>query len=157
MPARAIPAQYDSFPEKENPASLHIDNHLCVLYAAGMATNTIRLRPTDQCCEPLVEPPVQTAGEQAQLLAMFKALADGTRLQIFRLIAVQREPICACEIVDRFDVSQPTIAHHTKILREAGLITVSRRGIWAYYEVDRTGIGELQDAVTALAPPILTR
>jgi DNA-binding transcriptional ArsR family regulator len=51
-------------------------------------------------------PAPQTREEQDRLLAMFKALADGTRLQIFRLIAAQRTPICACEIVDRFDVSR---------------------------------------------------
>jgi ArsR family transcriptional regulator len=102
-------------------------------------------------------PAPQTREEQDRLLAMFKALADGTRLQIFRLIAAQRTPICACEIVDRFDVSQPTIAHHTKILREAGLITVSRRGIWAYYEVDQGGLESLEAAVGSFSPLTLVR
>jgi ArsR family transcriptional regulator len=102
-------------------------------------------------------PAPQTREELDRLLAMFKALADGTRLQIFRLIAAQREPICACEIVDRFEVSQPTIAHHTKILREAGLITVSRRGIWAYYQVDQDGLASLDAAVGSFSPLTLTR
>jgi ArsR family transcriptional regulator len=90
--------------------------------------------------------------EHDRLIAIFKALGDRTRLEIFRLIAAQREPICACEIVERFDVSQPTVAHHTKALREAGLITASKRGIWAYYEVDRAGLESLGSAVQAFVP-----
>ena len=78
--------------------------------------------------------------------AAFKALGDGTRLSILRLIAAQPEAICACDIVDRFDVSQPTIAHHLKVLRQAGLITVSRRGIWAYYALDPQGAELLESA-----------
>ena len=78
------------------------------------------------------------------MLAIFKALADETRLDVFRLIAAQDEEICACDIVDRFDVSQPTIAHHLKVLRNAGLITVSRRGVWAYYAIDPRGLEVVQ-------------
>jgi ArsR family transcriptional regulator len=63
------------------------------------------------------------------------------------LIAAQDEPICACDIVDRFDVSQPTIAHHLKVLRNAGLITVSRHGVWAYYAVEPRGLEVLQTSV----------
>jgi ArsR family transcriptional regulator, arsenate/arsenite/antimonite-responsive transcriptional repressor len=84
-------------------------------------------------------------------LRMFKALADETRYAIFRLIAAQEESICACDIVDRFDVSQPTIAHHMKVLREAGLITVTRRGVWAYYAVDPRGVEDLHLVTGGLA------
>jgi ArsR family transcriptional regulator len=89
---------------------------------------------------------------QAELVAGFKALADPTRLDIFRLIAVQEAPICACDVVDRFDVSQPTISHHLKVLREAGLITVSRRGVWAYYAADPRGLALLRDSFATLTP-----
>lgn len=117
-----------------------------------MATNIIRLRPIDLCCEPVVEPVPMAADDRDRLIAIFKALGDKTRLDIFRLIAAQHEPICACEIVDRFNVSQPTIAHHTKTLREAGLITTSKSGIWAYYEVDREGLRALGSSVEAFLP-----
>ncbi len=86
------------------------------------------------------------------MLSVFKALADGTRLDIFRLIAAQEAPICACDIVDRFDVSQPTIAHHLKVLRTAGLITVSRRGVWAYYGVDPRGATMLRTVPGIIFP-----
>ena len=87
---------------------------------------------------------------------IFKALADGTRLDVFRLIAAQEGEICACDIVDRFDVSQPTIAHHLKVLRNAGLITVSRRGVWAYYAVDPQGVSVLQEATQGFLDRTMT-
>lgn len=95
--------------------------------------------------------PVPVA-RQEQIVAGFKALSDPTRLEIFRLIAVQEAPICACDVVGRFDVSQPTISHHLKVLREAGLITVSRRGVWAYYAAEPRGLALLQGALVEMTP-----
>jgi ArsR family transcriptional regulator, arsenate/arsenite/antimonite-responsive transcriptional repressor len=92
-------------------------------------------RPEGCCTAPNL-PPALADAERERLTAAFKALADPTRLDVFRLIAAQEAPICACDVVDRFDVSQPTISHHLKVLREAGLIVASRRGVWAYYAVD---------------------
>ncbi len=86
--------------------------------------------------------------ERDRLLLALKALADGTRLRIFELIAAQDAPVCACDIVDRFDVSQPTIAHHLRTLREAGLITTTRQGVWAYYAVDPAGVARVGDLFT---------
>ena len=81
--------------------------------------------------------------ERTALAAGFRALGDPTRLEIFHLIASQGEPICVCDIVERFDLSQPTISHHLKTLRDAGLVTVSRQGIWAFYAVDPAGAARL--------------
>jgi ArsR family transcriptional regulator len=86
---------------------------------------------------------------------MFKALGDSTRLEVFRLIAAQDEPICACDVVDRFNVSQPTISHHLRVLREAGLIKVSRRGVWAHYEADPGGLALLRESVEGFSPALL--
>lgn len=108
------------------------------------------IQSNDACCRDVREPVTMPEPDRERLLATFKALADGTRLDVFRLIAAQREPICACDVVDRFDVSQPTIAHHLKVLRQAGLITSTRRGIWAYYAVDPAGERELALVATAL-------
>ena len=90
--------------------------------------------------------------ERLETVGLFKALGDPTRYEIFRLIAAQSDSICVCHITDRFDVSQPTISHHLKVLREAGLITVSRQGVWAYYAVDSRGIERLRGAVGQLIP-----
>ena len=108
-------------------------------------------RPTDCCVIPVIPMPLPVH-RLAELVAGFKALADPTRLDIFRLIAVQEAPICACDVVDRFEVSQPTISHHLKVLREAGLITVSRRGVWAYYAADPRGLALLRESFATLTP-----
>ena len=81
--------------------------------------------------------------ERTALAAGFRALGDPTRLEIFHLIASQCEPICVCDIVERFDLSQPTISHHLKTLRDAGLVTVSRQGVWAFYALDPAGAARL--------------
>jgi ArsR family transcriptional regulator len=121
-------------------------------------TTTVRvIQPDDSCCRNVIEPRVLETDARDQLLAVFKALADGTRLEVFRLIAAQEEPICACDVVDRFDVSQPTIAHHLKVLRQAGLIIVSRRGVWAYYALAPGGIDALEHFLSMMGvqPPVL--
>lgn len=84
------------------------------------------------------------------MVAAFRALGHATRLEIFRLLAAQNSPVCVCDVVDRFDVSQPTISHHLRILREAGLVTVSRRGVWAWYAPDPRGLAWLRGAFAGL-------
>jgi len=117
-----------------------------------MSTKT---RPVG-CCDIPNEPIPLPATERERLVAIFKALADPTRLDIFRLVAAQEAPICACDVVDRFQVSQPTISHHMKVLRDAGLVSVSRRGVWAYYAADSRGLALLRDSLDAFAPvPLL--
>jgi ArsR family transcriptional regulator len=85
-------------------------------------------------------------------VAAFRALADPTRLEIVRLLAAQSGPTCVCDVVDHFELAQPTISHHLKVLREAGLLRASRHGIWSFYEVDRKGLDLLADAA-ALGKP----
>jgi ArsR family transcriptional regulator len=96
---------------------------------------------------------------RSDVLTIFKALADGTRFDVYRLIAAQEAPICACDIVARFDVSQPTIAHHLKVLRDARLITSTRQGIWAYYQVHPSCVDVLRmvaDDLTATRRELAT-
>lgn len=109
----------------------------------------IKLRPIDCCSVPL-DAPSLPEGERHRLVATFRALGDPTRLEIFRLIAAQPEPMCVCDVVDRFDVSQPTISHHLKVLRDAGMVTVSRRGVWAYYAPDPDGLRRIAEASSLL-------
>ncbi len=104
------------------------------------------------CCDVPTDPTPLPAAERERLVAAFKALAEPTRLDVFRLIAAQAAPVCACDVVDRFAVSQPTVSHHLKVLREAGLITVSRRGVWAYYGADRRGLARLRGALDGFLP-----
>jgi len=81
---------------------------------------------------------------------MLKALADPTRLEILRLVAAQSGAVCVCDIVDRFDLSQPTISHHLKILRDAGLLASRRQGLWRFYEPDPEGLDVLSDLSTLI-------
>ena len=90
----------------------------------------------DDCANPPVSVPSLARARRSELIALFKALGDETRLEVFRMIAAQPDPICVCDITSQFPVSQPTISHHLKVLREAGLITVSRRGNWSFYAAD---------------------
>ena len=78
-------------------------------------------------------------------MAAIKALADPTRLEILRVVTAQHGPVCACDIVDRFDLSQPTISHHLKTLREGGLLTGRRQGLWTFYAPDPRGLRLLAD------------
>jgi ArsR family transcriptional regulator len=110
-----------------------------------------RARPTE-CTPTVLLPDPISSGERDRLVAVFRALGDPTRLDVYRLIAAQPEPLCVCDIVARFEVSQPTISHHLKILREAGLVSVSRRGVWAYYAATPAGLDAARAAFEMLAP-----
>ncbi len=95
---------------------------------------------------------VAAAGPDTAALRVLRALADPTRFEIFRLIVAQEAPLCACDVVDRFDLTQPTISYHLKLLREAGLVAVSQRGVWAYYTADPEGLRLLEEAGAIFAP-----
>jgi ArsR family transcriptional regulator, arsenate/arsenite/antimonite-responsive transcriptional repressor len=95
------------------------------------------------CCAPGA-PPLPTEARTA-LAASFKALADPTRIAIVNRLAGADE-VCVCAFVDELELSQPTISHHLKILREAGLIEAERRGTWAYYRLVPQAVAELKDA-----------
>jgi ArsR family transcriptional regulator, arsenate/arsenite/antimonite-responsive transcriptional repressor len=91
-----------------------------------------------ECCSPLVSEPVGEA-EAVEMARAFKALADPIRLRLVSLIGanpggrVPGEGVCVCELTVAFEVSDPTISHHLKVLRTAGLLASQRRGTWVYY------------------------
>jgi ArsR family transcriptional regulator, arsenate/arsenite/antimonite-responsive transcriptional repressor len=89
----------------------------------------------EACCTPMVREPL-TEADAKSLAAVFKALADPVRLRLLSLIASFADgEACVCDLTGPFDVSQPTISHHLRVLREAGLIDCERRGTWVYYWV----------------------
>ncbi|GAA1236008.1 metalloregulator ArsR/SmtB family transcription factor [Kitasatospora nipponensis] len=91
--------------------------------------------PGTACCWPLVREPLDEAAA-VDLARMFKALSDPVRLRLLSLIASHEGgEACVCDLAGPFDVSQPTISHHLKVLREAGLVGSERRGTWVYYWV----------------------
>jgi ArsR family transcriptional regulator len=95
--------------------------------------------PAEPCCEVSVALPTLDVRQTATLADRLKALADPTRLRMLDLLAQQSAPLCVCEITDQFAQQQPTISHHLRILREAGLITGEKRGTWAYYSATDAG------------------
>jgi ArsR family transcriptional regulator len=95
------------------------------------------------CCSPLVREPLGEA-DAVELSAVFKALADPVRLRLFSLIASHAQgEACVCDLTEEFDVSQPTISHHLKVLREAGLLRSERRATWVYYRVEPQALAAL--------------
>jgi len=93
-------------------------------------------------CEPTVYPDVQR--EQAiRLAAVAKALGDPVRLQLIDVLRKHAGKVCVCELVPLFDLSQPTISHHLKVLRQAALVGSERQGLWAYYYVIPDALKEL--------------
>jgi ArsR family transcriptional regulator, arsenate/arsenite/antimonite-responsive transcriptional repressor len=87
------------------------------------------------CCSPLVTQAMDSA-EAEDLSRLLKALADPVRLRLLSMIgAASGGEVCVCDLTDAFELTQPTISHHLKVLREAGLIASDRRGTWVYYRL----------------------
>ncbi|KQM84601.1 ArsR family transcriptional regulator [Agromyces sp. Leaf222] len=87
------------------------------------------------CCAPLVREPLG-ADEAEQLARSIKALADPTRLRLLSIVAASEgREACVCDLTAPVGLSQPTVSHHLKILTEAGFLTRSKRGTWAYFSL----------------------
>ena len=100
-------------------------------------------RPAGQpCCEPVVYPDTERS-EAERMAARAKALADPIRVQLVDVLRKHAGKVCVCELVPLFDISQPTLSHHLKKLREAGIVESERRGLWAYYYVLGDALEEL--------------
>jgi ArsR family transcriptional regulator len=99
------------------------------------------------CASVLTREPL-SADEAGEWAAAFKALGDPVRLRLLSLIAAHEGgEACVCDVAGAFELSQPTISHHLKVLREAGLVTSERRSTWVYYQVVPHRIGLLADVL----------
>jgi ArsR family transcriptional regulator len=107
-----------------------------------------------ECCTPLVCEPLSVR-EAAELAPVFKAVADPVRLRLLSLIACHEGgEACVCDLTGAFDLTAPTISHHLKVLREAGLIGSERRGTWVYYWINPAALARLS---ALLGPQIAAR
>ncbi|MFL5907616.1 MAG: ArsR/SmtB family transcription factor [Solirubrobacterales bacterium] len=98
--------------------------------------------PGEPCCEPVVYPDIERS--QAERMAVVsKALGDPIRMQLVDVLRKHAGKVCVCELVPLFDLSQPTVSHHLKVLRQAGIVGSERRGLWAYYYVNPESLEEL--------------
>ena len=105
------------------------------------------------CCTPLARAPLP-AERAAAFAPAFKALGDPVRLQLLSLIASHAgEEACVCDLTPAFELTGPTISHHLKVLREAGLVDAQRRGTWVYYRAVPGVLGLLSQLLTDSAAP----
>jgi ArsR family transcriptional regulator, arsenate/arsenite/antimonite-responsive transcriptional repressor len=104
------------------------------------------------CCSPLAREPLSAAAA-VDLASTLKAIADPTRLRLLSLIQAHEDgEACVCELTEPFGLSQPTISHHLKVLLDAGLVTRSRRGTWAYYRAVPARLHALAAVISAPQP-----
>jgi ArsR family transcriptional regulator, arsenate/arsenite/antimonite-responsive transcriptional repressor len=96
----------------------------------------------ERCCEPVVYPEVER-DQAARLAEVAKALGDPVRVQLVDVLRKHAGKVCVCELVPLFDLSQPTVSHHLKVLRQAGIVGSERVGLWAYYFVIPDALKEL--------------
>src|SRR5262249_405825 len=94
------------------------------------------------CCEPVAYPGIERR-HAGRIAAVAKALGDPIRLQLVDVLRKDAGKVCVCELTPLFDVGQPTVSHHLKVLREAGIVDSERRGLWAYYYVLPEALDEL--------------
>jgi ArsR family transcriptional regulator, arsenate/arsenite/antimonite-responsive transcriptional repressor len=102
----------------------------------------VKRAPGERCCDPVVYPDVDR--QQAERMAtVAKALGDPVRLTLVDVLRKHAGKVCVCELVPLFHLSQPTVSHHLKVLRDAGIVGSERRGLWAYYYVIPERLQEL--------------
>ncbi len=98
--------------------------------------------PGEPCCEPVVYPDIERAAAE-RIAGVAKALGDPIRMQLVDVLRKHAGKVCVCELVPLFELSQPTVSHHLKVLREAGIVGSERQGLWAYYYVKPEALEEL--------------
>lgn len=97
------------------------------------------------CCPPLAEEPIAQADAE-QLAGTLKALADPARLRLLSIVAASEgQEACVCDLIEPVGLSQPTVSHHLKVLTEAGFLSRSKRGTWAYYRLQPAALGSIAD------------
>jgi ArsR family transcriptional regulator, arsenate/arsenite/antimonite-responsive transcriptional repressor len=108
-----------------------------------MSKQTLPVVSGTACCAPLAREPLNAA-EAGELAPLFKAIGDPVRLRLLSLIACHEGgEACVCDLTDAFELTGPTISHHLKVLKQAGLIDSQRRGTWVYYWINPQALSRL--------------
>ncbi|MGH3035840.1 MAG: ArsR/SmtB family transcription factor [Gaiellaceae bacterium] len=102
--------------------------------------------PLISCCAPLATPLLSDEEAEATA-ALFRSLADPTRVRIVNLLASSEKAVCVCELTPSLGLSQPTVSHHLKKLTAAGLLEREERGKWAYYSLSGEALSRLASLV----------
>ena len=131
--------------------SLPQDIGICQYRSVSISLTVLSPAETAACCAPLTAEPL-TMEQAGQVAPLLKALADPVRLRLMSLIASHEGgEACICDLTGAFDLSQPTISHHMKVLHEAGLVDRDKRGVWVYYRVRPQALASLGALIGA--PP----
>jgi ArsR family transcriptional regulator, arsenate/arsenite/antimonite-responsive transcriptional repressor len=105
-------------------------------------------RPGERCCQTDLVPALDS-DEVEELTTALDVLAHPVRLSLLALIAASEGPICVCDLEASVPVKQPTVSHHLKLLRAAGLVESEKRGLWAYYHVRQGELDRLRRRIAA--------
>lgn len=119
-----------------------------------MSKSVLTLTPVEAvaCCSPVTREPL-SADAASRISPLLKALADPVRLRLLSLVASHADgEACVCDLQEAFDLSQPTISHHLKVLHEVGLLDRSKRGVWVYYRVQPAALADLAALLGGVAP-----
>ena len=119
-----------------------------------MSNSLAVLSPAESvaCCSPLSAQPL-TIEQAEQVAPLLKALADPVRLRLMSLVASHEGgKACVYDLNDAFDLSQPTISHHLKVLHEAGLVDREKRGVWVYYRIRAQALAALATLIGRTSP-----
>jgi len=115
----------------------------CQYRCMSNSVTVINPAETAACCSPLTAEPL-TMEQAEQVAPLLKALADPVRLRLLSLVACHEGgEACICELNDVFELSQPTISHHMKVLGDAGLVDRDKRGVWVYYKIGPQALASL--------------
>jgi ArsR family transcriptional regulator, arsenate/arsenite/antimonite-responsive transcriptional repressor len=113
---------------------------------------TLRVIPNEQTCCDADDPSAERLHPDTEEAArLFRALADETRLAILKQLREQGE-VCACDFRACCTLAQPTVSHHLRVLREAGLVTAEKRGLWVHYRLDEAAMREVMERLRAFLP-----
>ena len=115
-----------------------------------MARQSLKVQNKPECCPTPSPAGRRKSKDTGSYLQLFKALGDATRLEILGMLADTDSELCVCDIESRFDLSQPTVSHHLRLLREAGLIDGERRGTWVFYKLNPKTLAQLPTFVQLL-------
>ena len=109
------------------------------------------------CCSPLSREPLSQS-QAEQIAPLLKALADPVRLRLMSIVASHEGgEACVCDLTECFELSQPTISHHLKVLHEAGLLDREKRGTWVYYRVRSAALSDLAALIAPAGEPATSR
>jgi ArsR family transcriptional regulator len=112
------------------------------------SSSVLDRRPGERCCQPDLVPALDP-GQAEELTADLDVLANPIRLQLLSMLTASDIPVCVCDLEAAVAVKQPTVSHHLKLLRAAGLVDSEKRGLWAYYHVRQDELDRLRRRIAA--------